>query len=191
MNQRWSYHIRMQINIITHRFVLREYRSADRAPFLAYQTDPAFTIFHNENELEAANARGVFQLFMEWQQGTPRLNYQLAIGMRNDDAVLIGSCGIRMEGCPDGEAIFGVELARAYWGRFGYAQEASDALINWAFDTLNLSALVADTAFDNAAVARLAEAAGFVRTHSEDKQWWRLERSTWNAVRRQPQRPLP
>jgi RimJ/RimL family protein N-acetyltransferase len=120
---------------------------------------------------------------LSYTHADPRLNYQLAIGMRNDDTVLLGSCGIRMQGCADGQAVFGIELARAYWGRFGYAQEASEALIGWAFATLNLSALVADTAFNNAAVARLAIAAGFVRTHSNDKQWWRLERSAWDADR--------
>ncbi len=38
---------------------------------------------------------------------------------------------------------------------------------------------VADTAIDNAAVARLAEAAGFVQTHVGAKQCWRLERAVW------------
>ncbi|KQW93357.1 hypothetical protein ASC94_11990 [Massilia sp. Root418] len=181
----------MPTNITTRRFVLREFRPADRAQFLAYQTDPAFTIFHDDNELEAANANNVFQLFLEWQQQTPRQNYQLAICMGSDDAILIGSCGVRMQGCRDGEAIFGIELARPYWGRFGYAQEASAALIGWAFATLDLSTLIADTAFGNAAVARLAEAAGFVRTHADDKQWWRLSRPAWNDARLQPQRTLP
>jgi RimJ/RimL family protein N-acetyltransferase len=88
-----------------------------------------------------------------------------------------------MDGCAPGDAVFGVELARPYWGRYRYAQEISEALISWAFDDLKLSALIADTAFENTAAARLAESAGFVRTHADDKQWWHLRNSTWAARR--------
>lgn len=172
--------------IPTRRFVLREYRPADRAQFVAYQTDPAFTLFHDESELGEANANAVFQLFIDWQREHPRLNYQLAVAPREDDEELIGSGGVRMEGCAAGEAILGVELARPYWGRYRYAEEICTALIDWAFSELQLSALVADTAFDNAAVARLAEASGFVRTHAGDKQWWRLERAIWDQKRKTP-----
>jgi len=103
------------------------------------------------------------------------------VSLLNDASSLVGSCGVRTEGCAAGEAEFGVELARPYWGRYRFAQEVSEALISWAFDELKFSALIADTAFENTAVARLAESAGFVRTHADDKQWWRLERSTWIA----------
>jgi len=168
--------------IPTRRFTLREYRSDDREQFVAYQTDPAFTVFHHESELGEDNANQVFQLFLDWQQQAPRLNYQLAIAMRDDDAELIGSCGVRMAGCMPGEAVFGVELARRCWGRYRYAEEVSAALIAWAFPELKLTALIADTAFDNAAVARLAEATGFVRTHSEGKQWWRMDRARWEQT---------
>jgi len=169
----------MNIVIPTRRLTLREYRSYDREQFVAYQTDPAFTLFHEESELGEDNADRVFQLFLDWQQQAPRQNFQLAIAMRDDDAELVGSCGVRMAGCAPGEAVFGVELARPYWGRYRYAQEVSAAMIGWAFSELKLSALIADTAFDNAAVARLAEATGFVRIHGEEKQWWRMDRAEW------------
>jgi ribosomal-protein-alanine N-acetyltransferase len=167
--------------IVTPRFVLREFHPNDADKFAAYQNDPDFAIFHHASELGDAHARHVFQLFLDWQRSTPRLNYQFAIAPTSDELSLIGSCGVRMEGCADGEAVFGIELARPYWGRYRYAQEVSEALISWAFDQLGLSALIADTAFENTAVARLTESAGFVRTHAEDKQWWRLDRTNWTG----------
>lgn len=173
--------MRMKKEIVTRRFVLREFQPADVEQFVAYQTDPDFSIFHDKDELGDAHARAVFRLFLDWQASIPRYNYQFAISRLNDDANLIGSCGIRMDGCAAGEAVFGVELARPYWGRYRYAQEVSEALISWAFDELKLSALIADTAFENTAVARLAESAGFVRTHADEKQWWHLARSAWMA----------
>ncbi len=169
----------MKTSIATRRFTLREYCLADGTQFVAYQTDPAFALFHGADEVGDANARNVFQLFLDWQGVVPRLNYQLAIVMRDDDTKLIGSCGVRMAGCMPGEAVFGIELARPYWGRYRFAQEVSEAMIDWGFSSLKLSALIADTAFDNVAVSRMADAAGFVRTHAEGKQWWRLERSAW------------
>jgi [ribosomal protein S5]-alanine N-acetyltransferase len=173
----------MEMIIPTRRFTLRDYRPADREQFVAYQTDPAFTLFHDESELGEDNANEVFHLFLAWQQQAPRRNYQLAIAMRDNDTNLIGSCGVRMDGCAPGEAVFGIELARPYWGRYRYAEEVSTALIGWAFTELKLSALIADTAFDNAAVSRLAKAMGFVRTHAEDKQWWRMDLATWERKR--------
>jgi RimJ/RimL family protein N-acetyltransferase len=173
--------MRLKKEIVTRRFVLREFQPGDVEQFVAYQTDPDFSIFHHEDELGSAHAHGVFQLFLDWQESIPRYNYQFAISLLNDDSNLIGSCGIRMDGCAAGEAVFGVELARPYWGRYRYSQEVSEALISWAFDELKLSALIADTAFENTAAARLAESAGFVRTHADEKQWWHLERSTWIA----------
>jgi RimJ/RimL family protein N-acetyltransferase len=169
--------------ILTPRFILREYRPADREAFVAYQTAPAFTLFHREDELGADLAHAVFDLFLEWPKQQPRLNFQLAIAPRDDEDHLIGSCGVRMERCAEGEAVFGVELARAYWGRYRYAEEASSALIDWAFQHLPLRALVADTAPDNLAVARLARAAGFVQAQvaEGEKQGWRLERQAWMA----------
>lgn len=169
--------------IVTRRFLLREYRLVDQDQFVAYQTDPAFTLFHHEDELGADQARRVFRLFIEWQMRQPRLNYQLALCRRDGDTALIGSCGVRMEGCAPREAVFGIELARPYWGRHRYAGEASSGLIDWAFRELPLDALIADTAFGNASVTRLAEAAGFERTHRESKQWWRLDRATWEQGR--------
>lgn len=174
------------MKILTRRFALREYRPSDCEQFLAYQADPAFTLFHEDAELGDDNALKVFQLFLDWQRQTPRLNVQLAIAMRDDEAQLIGSCGVRMEGCAEGEAVFGVELARPYWGRYRYAEEVCAALIDWAFAEWKLSALLADTAFENAAVARLAQATGFVRTHADDKQWWRLGRADWEQKRKTP-----
>lgn len=96
--------MRLNKKIITRRFMLREFLPEDVELFVAYQTDPAFTIFHHQDELGDAHAQRVFQLFLDWQQSSPRYNYQFAISPLNDGSKLIGSCGIRMDGCVRGEA---------------------------------------------------------------------------------------
>ena len=107
--------------ILTPRTTLREYRENDENAFVAYQTDPGFTRFHAHDELGDGHARDVFRLFLEWAREKPRQNYQLAIAPNEEQDQLIGSCGVRMQDCRDGEAVFGIELARAYWGRYKLA----------------------------------------------------------------------
>ncbi|CAH0281180.1 hypothetical protein SRABI118_03783 [Massilia sp. Bi118] len=175
-----SWHPGRKVVLSTNRFVLREYTPDDKQQFIDYQTDPAFTVFHHPDELGADQAAKVFEMFIGWQEEAPRRNYQFAITKTDAIEKIIGSGGVRMHGCQEGEAEFGIELAHSYWGRYRYAEELGNALIDWAFTQFRLSAIVVDTALDNAAVARLADAAGFVRTIRSDKQWWRLERESWN-----------
>ena len=53
-------------------------------------------------------------------------------------------------------------LDDAAWGH-GYATEAGRALLQWAFDTLDLNRVQAETDTRNAASARVLEKLGFVR----------------------------
>jgi RimJ/RimL family protein N-acetyltransferase len=53
-------------------------------------------------------------------------------------------------------------LGEATWGH-GYATEAARALLQWAFDTLDLNRVQAQTDTRNLASARVLEKLGFVR----------------------------
>jgi len=59
-------------------------------------------------------------------------------------------------------ARLGYCLSDAAWGH-GYATEAARALLQWAFDTLDLNRVQAETDTRNAASARVLEKLGFVR----------------------------
>lgn len=167
--------------IQTKRFVLRDYLRADEEDFLEYQTDPAFSIHHTADEAGVDHARWVFQKFIDWQAEKPRTNYQFAICHKAEDGRVIGSCGIRMEEPQAEAADFGIELARPYWGRYRFAAEISEAVINWAFHHFPLSALTGDTAVSNRVAARLAEEAGFTLVSVKEKQCWRLEHAHWKS----------
>ncbi|MEZ5935401.1 MAG: GNAT family N-acetyltransferase [Alphaproteobacteria bacterium] len=161
----------------TARFLIREYDEADRDGFLAYQTDPEFARHHTAAEAGREAADALFDRFLAWRREQPRRNHQFAIADVSASTPTIGSCGVRQEGCAAGEAIIGIELAPAYWRRQA-GTEVLSALIPWAFERLQLDALLADTAPGNRAAARLAETMGFVRTRRTDRQWWRLARPT-------------
>ncbi len=59
-------------------------------------------------------------------------------------------------------ASLGYCFAEAAWGH-GYATEAAHALLRWAFDTLDLNRVQAETDTRNVASARVLEKLGFVR----------------------------
>src|SRR6478735_5043576 len=62
----------------------------------------------------------------------------------------------------EGSASMGYCLGAAAWGH-GYATEAARALLQWAFDTLDLNRVQAETDTRNVASARVLEKLGFVR----------------------------
>lgn len=167
------------VSIVTQRFLLREYLRTDEADFIRYQTDPNFAIYYSAKELGADHARAVFQTFMAWQIESPRLKFQFAVCHSDDSMRLIGSCGIRRDSQVTGEADFGIELARPYWGKYRFAIEISNAVITWAFSELQLSMLTADTALENTVAARLAERGGFQRVATRERHFWRLDRDDW------------
>jgi len=78
------------------------------------------------------------------------------------DGAFIGWCGIGRWNPDYRSAAITYCLDDAFW-RHGYATEAVRALLQWAFDTLDLNRVQAETDTRNAASARVLEKLGFVR----------------------------
>ena len=81
---------------------------------------------------------------------------------RVGDGVFIGWCGLTRWNPDYRSASMGYCLDEAAWGR-GYATEAARAVLQWAFDTLDLNRVQAETDTRNAASARVLEKLGFMR----------------------------
>jgi RimJ/RimL family protein N-acetyltransferase len=81
---------------------------------------------------------------------------------RVSDGALIGWCVLSRWNPAYRSASIGYCLSEAAWGR-GYATEAARALLGWAFDTLDLNRVQAETDTRNAASARVLEKLGFER----------------------------
>ncbi len=62
------------MHIATRRFLLRDLEGADRAAFLAYQTDPRYRRLYDLDETDGERASELFRLFFAWQQEQPRRN---------------------------------------------------------------------------------------------------------------------
>lgn len=178
------------MEIVTPRFVLRDFIEADRSPFLAYQADPRSQIFYDPSETSVEQSARLFQTFCTWAAEQPRLNYQLAIEQRREPNVLIGCCGLRGSGCDAGEMQLGIELAPDYWGRYAYAIEIGRALLNFGFGELSLTAICGSTVSANLRIDRLAQWMGAevvaIRPGSPwmaERGWseveWRITREQW------------
>jgi RimJ/RimL family protein N-acetyltransferase len=81
---------------------------------------------------------------------------------RASDTAFIGWCALTRWNPEYCSASMGYCLDDAAWGH-GYATEAGRALLQWAFDTLDLNRVQAETDTRNAASARVLEKIGFVR----------------------------
>ena len=81
---------------------------------------------------------------------------------RLSDGGFIGWCSLTRWNPDHRSAAMGYCLDDAAWGH-GYATEAGRALLQWAFDTLDLNRVQAETDTRNVASARVLEKLGFVR----------------------------
>jgi len=81
---------------------------------------------------------------------------------RVSDGAFIGWCGLTRWNPDYRSASLGYCLDDAAWGQ-GYATEAARALLQWAFDTLDLNRVQAETDTRNAASARVLEKLNFMR----------------------------
>jgi hypothetical protein len=87
---------------------------------------------------------------------------------RVSDATFIGWCAVTRWNPDHRSASMGYCLAEAAWGH-GYATEAARALLQWAFDTLDLNRVQAETDTRNVASARVLEKLGFIREGPEGR----------------------
>ena len=180
----------MQELLITcRRIVLRDFTAADRAAFISYQTDPRYLQLYDFDSGTERPSK-LFDLFLQWQREQPRVNLQLAI-CETKTGRLLGCAGLRR--VDDDVAVLGIELAPSEWGRFRLALDVSHALVKHGFETLNLTAIVGDTASGNRRVEKLARWFGaeiIARRTGPDwmqaRGWqevdWAISRGNWQQL---------
>ena len=144
--------------LTTERLVLREFRATDWPAMLAYQSDPRYLRYYEWTERTPEDVRAFIQRFLDQQQETPRIKFQLAITLKGSDE-LIGNCGVRMASAGAREADIGYELAPQYWGQ-GFATEAARAIVQFGFTQLRPHRISAWCIAENAGSVRVLEKLG-------------------------------
>ena len=144
----------------TARLLLRPFTPADAEAIFELQSNPRVLRYWDAPPWkERARAQRFIAVCgqMEQEGSGARLAIERAA-----DGRFIGWCAL-MQWNPDHRsATLGYCLDEASWGK-GIATEATRALLQWAFATLNLNRVHAQTDTRNAASGRVLEKLGFVR----------------------------
>jgi RimJ/RimL family protein N-acetyltransferase len=180
------------MEIVTARFLLRDFVEKDAPAFAAYHEDPRSLELYGDEQAKPGHAHELLDLFRSWAEERPRRNYQLAIIQRREPQLLLGCCGLRCAGSKAGGAELGVELAPQYWGRYGYAIEVMRALVEFGFASLALDEIYGVTVSANARIARLASSFGAVAVTRSTPAWmlakgwsqieWQVTRAQWEGL---------
>jgi len=137
-------------------------------PFASADADALFALHSNADVLRywdappwSAPARAERFIATCRQIAEEGSGARLAID-RGSDGAFLGWCGLTRWNPDYRSASLGYCLDDAAWGH-GYATEAGRALLQWAYDTLDLNRVQAEADTRNAASARVLEKLGFVR----------------------------
>jgi ribosomal-protein-alanine N-acetyltransferase len=146
--------------LLTARLRLRPFTAADVDALFALHTN-AFVLRYWDSP--PWNERARARRFIETcgvmaDEGS---GARLAVD-RISDGVFIGWCSLTRWNPDFRSASMGYCLDDAAWGQ-GFATEAGCALLQWAFEALDLNRVQAETDTRNAASARVLEKLGFLR----------------------------
>lgn len=162
----------------TTRLRLREFQPADGDALAAYWVRSEYQRFYPEAIDPATDARTLVGTLIAAQHNTPRTVYQLAITLRDaPQDTAIGTAGVRIRDLALREADMGYELHPDHWGS-GYATEAAQAMLTFAFQTLHLHRVWAECNAANAGSAHVLRKVGmrqeahFVEATYARGQWW-------------------
>lgn len=169
------------MEIVTKRFLLRDFNKEDEPAFFVYHADPRYAQFCAPEELAPSYTRELLKLFERWAAEHPRLNYQLAVVDRRSSEELIGCAGLRCQGNNAFSGELGIELAPQFWGRYAYTIEIGKALIEFGFQELGLKEIRGVSVSANVRVTRLAQRYGFVVIGTKSGSGWISERG-WNQI---------
>ena len=149
------------MHLSTDRLELREFRESDGPAVLAYQRNPLYLRYYAWTDRTPEEAQDFVQIFLDQQQASPRLEFQLAIDLKSTGR-LIGNCGIRMKSADAREADIGYELDPVHW-RMGFATEAARAMLRFGFTDLGLHRVWSWCIADNTGSVRVLEKLGMRR----------------------------
>lgn len=165
--------------ICAPRIVLRDFESADRAPFVAYQMDPRYLRLY-DLEADPTRADQLFDLFRSWRSEYPRRNFQLGV-FDDKTGRLCGCAGLRVRTEDPATAVLGIELAPSEWGRYRLALDVATLLVERGFEVLGLQMIIGDTASGNRRVEKLARLFGARIIDRRDGPEWMQARG-WQEV---------
>jgi [ribosomal protein S5]-alanine N-acetyltransferase len=144
----------------TSRLLLRPFTEADTdAIFALHSSSRVLRYWDSPPWKECARAERFIAACRQMEQEGSGARVAIE---RAADRLFIGWCCLVEWNQVHRSATLGYCFDEPAWGQ-GFATEAADALLSWAFDTLDLNRVQSDTDTRNTASARVLEKLGFVR----------------------------
>jgi RimJ/RimL family protein N-acetyltransferase len=146
----------------TERLILRSWREEDRAVYLATCNTPSVTA-HLDGPAKVADIDAALARIAKSQA---ERGFSFWAVERKADGEFLGYCGLRI--CDDlqrpvnGDVEIGWRLREDAWGQ-GYAREAAQAALDWAWANLEAQRVVSFTVPANEPSWRLMERLGMTR----------------------------
>ena len=173
----------------TRRLIIRDMSENDKPAFVEMSQDEKYQRFYDESDCDPDKYKELSQLFITQALEIPRQSYQLAVESKQSGK-FIGTIGLRLKA--NKQASMGCAFVReSQWS--GISFEASEALACFAFSTLDVHRIYAETISKNVAAIKLCKSLG-MRQEAHFKEhrffkgrWWdtvvlAVLRSEWNKV---------
>ena len=153
----------------TDRLVLRPITTRDTGAFFDIFSDfETLRFWSNPPISELSEAEALIQEELEWSGSGKSITWGMALP---ESDYLIGKFTLFQFHEQNRRAEVGYILDRRHW-RMGYMSEAMDSVLHFAFDTLQLHRLEADTDPENLASLALLEKFGFQREGLFRDRWY-------------------
>lgn len=159
------------------RLVLRRLQASDTAALCAYRSLPEVARYQSWESFGPVDAAELIASQHGLEPGIPGTWYQFALVLVETGA-MVGDCGLHCRQDDPRQMELGITLAPAHQGR-GYATEALQAVIGYAFGTLGKHRISAVTDAENQAAASLLKRVGFRQeAHFVEHLWFK---GTWGS----------
>ena len=139
----------------TSRLILREFQPADAQGFYELNADPEVIRYTGDPPFGSVEEA---RTFIEEYDAYAKHGIGRWAVIEVETGDFIGFCGLKKH--DDGEVDLGYRLRRDRWGK-GYATEAAQRSIEYAFEDLKLESLIGRVAKENYPSIRVLEKLGF------------------------------
>lgn len=174
------------VELTTRRLRIRRFRPEDATIFAAYRADPEIARYQSWESYTVSRAVRFIDEIADASPGTQGEGFQFAVADRESDR-LLGDVFLRVLDDQPERAELGFTSAREAQGH-GYATEAVERVIAYAFGPLDLRVVFATPDARNAKSIALLERIGMRRV-STDRAWFKGEwcdERTYELERREP-----
>jgi RimJ/RimL family protein N-acetyltransferase len=145
----------------TPRLLARSFDAADVDAFVAYRAEPDVARYQSWSDFTLERGKEFVESLRGATPGVPGEWFQFALEGRSSGA-LVGDLALKLDADEPRQAEVGFTIAPGHQGK-GYATEALEALLEYAFDSFSLHRVVAITDALNAPAAALLERVGLRR----------------------------